>query len=83
MLITKLRYWLARRICRRYAREYLRDEDRMGLAWTLALIDEDVELYGNPFVHALARAGVIDYAERAVDLTPRTPSTGPSGCALF
>ena len=55
----------------------------MGLAWTLALIDEDVELYGNPFNHALARAGVIDYAERAVDLTPRTPSTGPSGCALF
>ena len=35
----------------------------MGLAWTLALIDEDVELYGNPFVHDLVRAGVIDYAE--------------------
>ena len=63
MLIAKLRYWLARRICRRYAREYLRDVDRMGLAWTLALIDEDVELYGNPFVHDLVRAGVIDYAE--------------------
>ena len=50
---------------------------------TSALIDEDVELYGNPFNHALARAGVIDYAERAADLTPRTPSTGPSRCALF
>ena len=83
MLIAKLRYWLARRICRRYAREYLRDVDRMGLAWTLALIDEDVELYGHPFNHVLARAGVIDYAERAADLTPRTPSTGPSRCALF
>ena len=83
MLIAKLRYWLARRICRRYAREYLRDVDRMGLAWTLDLIDEDVALYGNPFVHALARAGVIDYAERAPDLTPRTPSPMPSGCALF
>ena len=55
----------------------------MGLAWTLALIDEDVELYGHPFNHALARAGVTDYAERAADLTPRTPSTGPSRCALF
>ena len=46
MSIAKLRYWLARRIRRRYAREYLHDVDRMGLAWTLALIDEDVELHG-------------------------------------
>ena len=60
--MAKLRYWLVRRICRRYAREYLHDVDRMGLAWTLALIDEDVELYGHAFNHALARAGVIDYA---------------------
>ena len=36
----------------------------MGLEWTLALIDEDVELHGHPFNHALPRAGVIDYAER-------------------
>ena len=50
---------------------------------TSALIDEDVELYGNPFNHALARAGVIDYAERAADLTPRTPSTGPYRCGVF
>ena len=63
MLITKIRYWLARHICRRYAREYIGDVDRMGLAWTLSLIDEDVELYGHPFNHTLARAGVIDYAE--------------------
>ena len=63
MSIAKLLYWLARRICRRYAREYLRDVDRMGLAWTLALIDEDVALHGHPFNHALARAGVIDYAQ--------------------
>ena len=77
MLITRIRYWLAWRICRRYAREYLPVVDRMGLEWTLVLIDEDVELYGNPFVHALARAGVIEYAERAADLAPRTPSTGP------
>ena len=82
-LMVKLRYRLARRICRRYAREYLRDVDRMGLAWTLALIDEDVALYGHPFNHALARAGVIDYAERAADLTPRTPSTGLSRCGVF
>ena len=63
MLITQIRYWLARLSCRRYARGYLTVVDRMGLEWTLALIDEDVELDGHPFNHALARAGVIDYAE--------------------
>ena len=63
MLITKVRCWLARRICRRHARGYLRDVDRVGLEWTLALIDEDVELRGYPYNHALVRAGVIDYAE--------------------
>ena len=50
---------------------------------TSALIDEDVEFQGHTFHHSRARAGVIDYAERAADLTPRTPSTGPSRCALF
>lgn len=60
----RVRYWLARRICRHYARHYLTVVDRMGLEWTLALIDEDIELYGAHFNHALARAGVIDYAER-------------------
>ena len=64
MLMVKTRYWLARRICRRYAREYLSAVDRCGLNWTLALIDDDVKLYGHRFNHALARAGVIDYAER-------------------
>ena len=73
MLITKIRYWLARRICRHYARGYLTVVDRMGLEWTLALIDEDVELDGHPFNHALARAGVIDYAEAAA-LTSITPT---------
>ena len=63
MLITQIRYWLARRICRRYACGCLKDVDRMGLEWTLALIDEDVELDSYPFNHVLARAGVIDYAE--------------------
>ena len=63
-LTVKLRYWLARRICRRYARDYLRVVDQMGLAWTLALIDEDVKLSGHACNHALARAGVIDYAQR-------------------
>ena len=63
-LLAKIRYWLARRICRRYARDYLHVVDRMGLQWALELIDEDVELHGHPFNHALARAGVIDYAER-------------------
>ena len=63
MLIGKLRHWLARRICRRYARDYLHVVDRMGLEWTLALIDEDVTLHGHAFNHALARAGVVDYAK--------------------
>ena len=63
-MAAKYRYWLVRHICRRYARDYLHVVDRMGLDWTLALIDEDVEMSGYPFNHALARAGVIDYAER-------------------
>ena len=64
LLIVKLRYWLVRRICRRYAREYLHAVDNHGLEWTLALIEEDQDLYGAPFNHALAWAGVIDYAQR-------------------
>ena len=78
MPITKIRYWLARRICRRYARGYLRDVDRMGLEWTLALIDEDVELRGYPYNHALARAGVIDHARGQVATAPMVdPPAGP------
>ena len=50
---------------------------------TSTLIDEDVEFQGHTFHHSLARAGVIDYAERAADLTPRTPSAGPSRCGVF
>lgn len=64
MMIAKIRYWLVKRICRRYARGYIHVADRMGLEWTMALIDEDVEMHGHAFNHALARAGVIDYAER-------------------
>ena len=64
MLITRIRYWPARRICRRYAHGYLHDVARTGLKWTLALIDEDVELHGHAFNHALVRAGLIDYAQR-------------------
>ena len=64
MPITRFRYWLARRICCHYVRHYLTVVDRMGLEWTFDLIDEDVKVYGGPFVHALVRAGVIDYAER-------------------
>ena len=73
MVITKVRYWLAKRICRHYARHYLTVVDRMGLEWTLALIDEDIEQYGGPFVHALVRAGVIDYAERLDDPAASVP----------
>ena len=31
MPIARIRYWLAWRICRRYARGYLRDVDRISL----------------------------------------------------
>ena len=31
MPIAQIRYWLAWRICRRYARGYLRDVDRISL----------------------------------------------------
>ena len=33
-MLAKLRYWLASRICRRYALGYLRDVDRKALEWT-------------------------------------------------
>ena len=50
----------------------------MGLEWTLALIDEDVELRGYPYNHALARAGVIDHARGQVATAPMVdPPAGP------
>ena len=64
MLIRKLRYWLARRVCRRYVRHYLSVVDTMGLEWILDSIDEDVDLSSHDFNHALAGAGIIDYAAR-------------------
>lgn len=39
MLTIRLRYWLVRRICRRYARDYRHVVDNMGLQWTMALIE--------------------------------------------
>ena len=81
MLIAKLHYWLVRRICRRYARDYLRGVDRMGLALIFALIDEDVALHGHAFNHALARAGVIDYSDFKGRESRRFHSDGGlSGC---
>ena len=60
-MLATIRYRLARRICRRYARDDLHVVDRMGLEWTLQFIDEDVELHGNAFNHALARSGFTPY----------------------
>lgn len=58
--MNKIIFWLSRRIARRYARPYLSALNSQGLAWTLALIDEDIELYGAPYQHTLAKAGCID-----------------------
>ena len=30
---------------------YMRPLHRQGLRWTLELIDEDIEMYGNPWLH--------------------------------
>ena len=76
MLIAKLRCWLARRICRRYARDYLHDVDRMGLAWTLALIDEDVELHGHAFNHALMPWHGLASSNGQRTACSRRPATG-------
>ena len=61
-MIDELRYWLARRCARHYAKPYLESVRKQGLQWTLELIDEDIELYGHPVVHQLAKVGCVDYA---------------------
>ena len=61
-MIDELRYWLARRCARHYAKPYLESVRKQGLQWTLELIDEDIELYGDPVVHQLAKVGCVDYA---------------------
>ena len=61
-MIDELRYWLARRCARHYAKPYLESVRKQDLQWTLELIDEDIELYGDPVVHQLAKVGCVDYA---------------------
>ena len=36
---------------------------RQGWAWTMALLDEDIELYACPANHESARRGLADYRE--------------------
>ena len=80
-MMVKPRYWLARRICRRYARSYLHHVDRMGLDWTLALIDEDIELHGHAFNHAL-HGPALSTTANSRDLISRRSylAGGLSGC---
>ena len=61
-------YWWALRCARYYAKPYLKFVREQGLQWTLELIDEDIELYGHPVVHQLARVGCLHYDRRARDL---------------
>ena len=58
-----VRHWLARTLVKHYARDYLKDMNRMGLEWPLELIEEDVQSYGHPVHPALARAGCVVYAQ--------------------
>ena len=62
--MRQFRIWLIRLLLREIAETYYFAVDRQGLKWTLELIDEDVETYGGQFIHTLAKAGCIDYAER-------------------
>ena len=71
--IVKLRRWLARRICRPYARDYLSYVDRCGLTGGPRRGRRKRRAMRQQFNHALARVGVIDYAERFV----LRPEAGP------
>lgn len=57
--MRRLYYWLSQRCFLYFSRAYVGPLNRHGLQWTLDLIDEDIERYGNPYVHQLAKAGVI------------------------
>lgn len=59
--------WVARRITDHYAAPYMRAYRDHGYAWVSELIDEDIETYGNAYVHTLVRAGIIDEHNRRAD----------------
>lgn len=52
-------FWLSQRCALYFSREYARPLYQHGLVWTLDLIDDDIDRYGNAYVHQLAKAGVI------------------------
>ena len=56
-------FWLSKHVARHFAQGYVFPLEQKGLQWTLALLDEDVERYGNPYVHQLAKAGVVLLAD--------------------
>ncbi len=58
-MIHRVWYWLSKRCVLYFSRSYAGPLNRQGLQWTLDLIDEDIATYGNPYVHQLAKAGVI------------------------
>ena len=47
------------------AQDYRHVLRRMGWDWTMALLDEDIEVYGCPANHEAARRGLAAYREEA------------------
>ena len=45
----------------RLAKPYVSVLDRMGWSWTMSLIDEDIELFGERDNHEAARRGLMEY----------------------
>ena len=58
-MTRRILYWLSQPVALYFSRDYRDPLARHGLEWTLGLIDEDIERYGNAYVHHLAKAGVI------------------------
>ena len=62
-LLRRLMFRVSKTVARHFAQGYEDALDTKGLDWTLELLDEDVETYGNPYVHHLAKAGVVLLAQ--------------------
>ena len=57
--MSRAMFGLSKLVSLYFSRAYRAPLARHGVEWTLGLIDEDIERYGNSYVHQLAKAGVI------------------------
>ena len=57
--MSRFMLWLSFRVALYFSEGYKAPLGRHGLKWTLELIDEDIEKYGNAYVHQVAKAGCI------------------------